>query len=310
MKVFYDRMSSMRSEFAEAIVNLSAQRSDLVFLTVDLGYMAIEPVAAALGERFINTGVAEQNTVALAAGLARAGHLPWVYSMASFTVLRPYAQIRDTVCLHRLPVKLVGNGGGYGYGIMGATHHALEDVGAMRALPNLRIYLPLLGKDIAPIVNTMSSDPLPNYLRLNRPANIPHDVPAFGTFRKIKPGRSCVVVGMGPVIEGLYLMGAQDILDELEIWSVGVLPFGDLPEELLQSIFEKGRVATMEEHYLPTGFSEAFSYQLLIRGFSPRYLSLCAQGYPSGRYGSQMWHQEESGLGGPKLRATLEKLLS
>src|ERR1041384_1815133 len=131
----------MRTEFANAMSALFETRKDLVFITGDLGYMAFESLAATLGERFVNAGVAEQNAVSLAAGLAREGQLPWVYSMAVFTVLRPYEQIRHNLCLHELPVKLVGNGGGYGYGIMGATHHALEDVAALRALPNMRLYL-------------------------------------------------------------------------------------------------------------------------------------------------------------------------
>jgi transketolase len=132
----------MRAEFARSMLALFQRRSDLVFITADLGYRVFEALSRALGERFVNAGVAEQNAVALAAGLALEGQLPWVYNIAAFGVLRPYAQIRDTVCLHDLPVKLVGNGGGYGYGIMGASHHALEDVGALRALPNLRIYTP------------------------------------------------------------------------------------------------------------------------------------------------------------------------
>src|SRR6187399_2023772 len=192
----------MRAEFAAAMLELFVRRKDLVFVTADLGYMALEGVAEALGERFINVGVAEQNAVSLAAGLAREGHLPWVYGMAAFTTLRPYEQIRHSLCLHELPVKLVGNGGGYGYGIMGATHHALEDVGALRALPNLRIYLPLVAADVARVVRTMADDPLPNYLRLGLSANIPGELPAFAPWRRLKTGRSCVVIGMGPVLQG------------------------------------------------------------------------------------------------------------
>src|SRR3954466_12612170 len=113
----------MRAEFAQAMLLLLARRKDLVFVTGDLGYLAFEGLAQAYGERFVNAGVAEQNAVSLAAGLARAGHLPWVYSMAAFAVLRPYEQIRDDVCLHRLPVKLPGNGGGSGHRTIGAAHH-------------------------------------------------------------------------------------------------------------------------------------------------------------------------------------------
>ena len=156
----------------------SQSRSDLVFITGDVGYLAVEEIARTYGERFINAGIAEQNMVSLAAGLAHEGHLPWVYSIAPFVTFRPYEQIRTDVCLHKLPVKLVGNGGGYGYGIMGATHHALEDVGAMRVLPNMRLYVPLTAADVGQVVNLMAQDPLPNYLRLNTAARIPGEVPA------------------------------------------------------------------------------------------------------------------------------------
>jgi len=300
----------MRTEFAEAMVALFEKRKDLVFITADLGYMALERVAEVFGERFVNAGVAEQNAVSLAAGLAREGHLPWVYNMAPFAVLRPYAQIRDNVCLQRLPVKLVGNGGGYGYGIMGATHHALEDVGAMRALPNMRLYLPLVAADVGEVVQAMADDPLPNYLRLNAPATLPGPVPAFAPWRRLKPGRSAVVIGMGPVLEGLYEMGAPELLDELEIWSVGTFPIEDIPASLAVSIEEKRRVITIEEHYREGGLGEALAYQFLTAGVVPESLTcLHAAGYPSGRYGSQRWHQEESGLRGPSLVARLEKAL-
>jgi transketolase len=300
----------MRTAFARAMIALSERRKDLVFITGDLGYMALEELAEAFGERFINAGVAEQNAVSLAAGLAREGFLPWVYSMAVFTVLRPYEQIRHNLALHALPVKLVGNGGGYGYGIMGATHHALEDVGALRALPNMRLYLPLVAADVAQVVDEMARDPLPNYLRLNAPAEIPGPIPDFGPWRRLKKGRSAVVIGMGPVLQGFYQMGAPELLDELEIWSVGTFPLIDLPADLSASIREKRRVITIEEHYRSCGLGEALSHLLLTSKVIPGSLtSLHAAGYPSKRYGSQRWHQEENGLAGPALVARLENVL-
>jgi transketolase len=300
----------MRAEFAQAMVALFARRKDLVFVTGDLGYMALEGIAAAYGERFINAGIAEQNAVSLAAGLARAGYLPWVYSAAVFTVLRPYEQIRNDVCLHELPVKLVGNGAGYEYGIMGATHHALEDVGALRALPNMKIYLPLVASDVAQVVGEMADDRGPSYLRLGSSAEIPGDVPAFSPWRRLKRGRRCVVIGMGPVLQGLYEIGAPDLLDELEIWSVGTFPLEELPAELAASISEKQRVITIEEHYRAGGLGEALSYALITSGTVPKHVfCLHAVGYPSGRYGSQRWHLLESGLAGAPLAARLEECL-
>jgi len=300
----------MRDEFARALIALFQKRSNLVFITGDVGYMALEGIAEAYAERFINVGVAEQNAIALAAGLAREGQLPWVYSAAPFVVLRPFEQIRNDVCLHRLPVKLVGNGGGFGYGIMGATHHALEDVGAMRALPNLRVYLPLTSADVEPAINLMAEDPLPNYLRLNTSAQIPGELPAFAPWRRIKRGRRCVVIGMGPIVANLYQLGDPQLLDDIEIWSVGTLPIEEIPLDLIASIREQQRVVTIEEHYGPCGLGEALSHAFLTRAVLPRsFTSLHVVGYPTGRYGSQHWHQEDNGLAGQGLLACLRKVI-
>jgi len=300
----------MRTEFAQAMVRLFGTRSDLVFVTADLGYMALERVAETYGARFINAGVAEQNAVSLTAGMAREGLLPWVYSTAAFTVLRPYEQIRNDVCLHELPVKLVGNGGGFGFGIMGATHHCLEDLAAMRVLPHLRVYVPLVADDVEAVVQTMTADPGPGYLRLNLPAQLPGPVPPFATWRRLKEGKRGVVISTGPVVQRLYELAGEALFDELELWSVGVFPFGDLPAELLAGVRRTGRVVTLEEHYQPGGLGEAVAHALLVRGAAPAvFQSLHAIGYPSGRYGSQRWHQEENGLGGPLLRARLEDFL-
>ena len=115
---------------------------------------------------------------------------------------------------------------------------------------------------------------------------------------------------LGPVLGNLYDLGAQDLLDELEIWSVGTLPLEALPSDLAAGIAEKRCVVTIEEHYLACGLAEAVSHLLLRSGASVRsFTSLHAKGYPSGRYGSQRWHQEESGLGGQSLRAQLERVV-
>src|SRR3954469_25613515 len=144
----------------------AAANSDLVFLTGDLGFRALEPLRDRLGDRFINVGVAEQNMVSLAAGLARSGLRPWAYSIAPFIYARPFEQIRNDVCLHNLPVVLVGNGGGYGYGVMGATHHAIEDYGVMLALPHMRAFIPAFDSDLHAMSQLLARTESPAYFRL------------------------------------------------------------------------------------------------------------------------------------------------
>jgi transketolase len=132
----------MRIQFCDAMV-ARATAPEMMFLTGDLGFMALEPLQAAMGPRFINAGVSEQNMISVAAGMARQGFEVWAYSIAPFCYARPFEQIRNDVTFHKLPVKLVGNGGGYGYGVMGPTHHAIEDYGVLLCLPNMAVYAPV-----------------------------------------------------------------------------------------------------------------------------------------------------------------------
>jgi transketolase len=159
-------------------------------------------------------------------------------------------------------------------------------------------------------VDAMAEDPLPNYLRLNTEAQIPGPVAPFAPWRKIKSGTSCLVIGMGPVLGNLYGLGDPSLLEALEIWNVGLLPLQTLPGELLASLEEKQRLVVMEEHVRAGGLAEALSFELLQRGVRPRrFVSLHAKGYPSGRYGSQRWHQEESALAGAGLREQLGQVV-
>jgi transketolase len=299
----------MRSEFAEAMLTSADLHPEMIFLTGDLGYMALEKVRERFRERFINAGVAEQNMISIAAGLAHEGLKPWVYSIAPFVTLRPYEQIRNDVCLHNLPVKLIGNGGGYGYGIMSCTHHALEDIGAMRILPNMQVYVPFVDSDVGEAVHQMLNDPHPNYLRLNLGAQISQPVPPFTVWRRLTHGNKSVVIGTGPVVENALNLESA-IVEELDIWIVSRFPITTIPDELLEQISHLRRVITIEEHYGQCGLRETLAALLLeTLGTSIRYHSLFARGYPSGRYGSQRWHQAENNLGGEGLKQTMIEFL-
>lgn len=300
----------MRVEFAQAILDNDEAHNNQLFITGDLGYMALEQVRDRLGERFINAGVAEQNMVTVAAALASQGFVPWVYSISPFVTLRPYEQIRNDVCLHNLPVKLVGNGGGYGYGIMGATHHNLEDIGAMRILPNMQVVVPFSSQDVFDAVQWMLQSPRPNYLRLNMAAKTDFPIPPFGQWRKIKEGTKAVVAGTGPVVANLLALPA-DLLEGLEIWLVSIFPVTEVPDAFVASVEEKKKLLTIEEHNGQCGLNETLAALLLGKlNTAVGFKALYANGYPSGRYGDQRWHQEENGLAGASLTNTISAFLS
>ena len=126
----------------QALAELADDDPRVLLLTGDLGFMAVEPFAERHPDRFINAGVAEQNMVGMATGLAEAGYVPFVYSIATFAALRSYEFIRNGPVLHDLPVRIVGVGPGLDYGPNGITHWALEDVAVLRPLPGLAVIAP------------------------------------------------------------------------------------------------------------------------------------------------------------------------
>ena len=290
----------MRNAFCGALVELHAERR-FAFLTGDLGFMALEPLQAAMGEAFVNAGVAEQNMVSVAAGMASGGLQCWAYSIAPFIYARPFEQIRNDVCLHDFDVKLVGNGGGYGYGVMGATHHAIEDYGVMCGLQNMRVYVPAFAADVGPIVRRMADDPHPAYLRLGRcekPADA--QIPAYAPWRRLLRGATGVLVVVGPGAGGVLALAAtMPEADRPDIWVATELPLSAAPppEAVLERIRETGALFVLEEHAAHGGAGQMLAHLLLERGEAPRrFRHFHAHGYRSGRYGSQSFHRIENGL--------------
>jgi len=288
----------MRNVFCQSLV-AQAARPEFVFLTGDLGYKALEPLRDALGRRFINAGVAEQNMVTVAAGLAKTGLRPWAYSIAPFLYARPFEQIRNDVCLHNLPVVLVGNGGGYGYGVMGATHHALEDYGTLLALPHLHAYIPAFDGDVEVIVPKLFTAAHPAYLRLGlseEPKGL--TLPAYAPWRKLLAGGGATLLAVGPLV-GSILDSAR-LLEEGKrpnIWLVSELPLENLPEAFLDDVRASAHLFVMEEHVAQGGIGQMVAHRLLELGQAPRrYETRSALGYVSGLYGSQKFHRQECGL--------------
>src|SRR5688572_30567919 len=133
---------SMRRAVAAALEEIAALDERIVVMTGDLGYLVLDRFAGKYPERFFNAGVAEQDMMGIATGLAEAGFIPFVYSISTFAVLRPYEFIRNGPVQHGLPVRIVGIGCGFDYGLNGMSHYGLEDVGVLRCLPELTIIAP------------------------------------------------------------------------------------------------------------------------------------------------------------------------
>lgn len=299
----------MRHGICRALLRHAAA-PDFLFLTGDLGFQALEPLRDAAGARFINAGVAEQNMVSVAAGAARAGFKPWAYSIAPFIYGRPFEQIRNDVCLHDLPVRLVGNGGGFAYGVMGPTHHALEDYGALLCLPHIRVFIPAFADDVPSIVDQLMPDAHPAYVRLGRcekPKDIPS--PAYAPWRRLARGQGPALLAVGPLAGGL-LAAVRELSEALRpnLWVLAELPIAAeaIPREFLEDMRGSGHLCVVEEHVAHAGVGESLARLLLLSGQAPaRFTHRCAAGYLSGLYGSQEFHRRECGLDAGSILAGL-----
>ena len=290
----------MRASFTRALL-AHAREPDFVFLTGDVGFRALEPIRAAAQERFINAGIAEQNMVSVAAGLADAGFKPWVYSIAPFLYARAFEQIRNDVCMNELPVCLVGNGGGYGYGVMGPTHHALEDYGCLLGLPQLTAYVPAFGPDVFEAVARIITTGRPAYLRLGRDETPDgYVLPPYAPWRRLLSGQGATLLVIGSLAGSI--LAALETLPEAQrpsFWVLSELPIRqrEIPPSFVADFERTGHLLVVEEHVAHGSAGASLALALIEAGTVPRRFShRFALGYPSGHYGSQLYHRRECGL--------------
>ncbi len=291
----------MRDALCHALVARAAQHENMVFLTGDLGFMALEPLQAAMGARFVNCGVAEQNMMGVAAGLAHEGLEAWTYTIAPFCYARTFEQIRNDICMHRLPVKLLANGGGYGYGVMGPTHHALEDYGVLLTLPDMIVFAPAFDEDVPAVVACAGAADAPAYIRLGRgepPAGAA--IPAYAPWRCLLPGSCGIMVAVGPLAGSAWGV-LRDMPPDSRpaLWAMCELRAGATPpEELVRALRRTRQLAVVEEHVAQGGAGSMLCLWAASAGIRlEKFVHLHASNAPRQTYGSQLFMRQQSGLG-------------
>lgn len=290
----------MRKSFCDAMFSLAARDQRTVFLTGDLGFMALEPIRDAMGNRFINAGVAEQNMVSMAAGMAAEGLSCWTYSIAPFLYARAFEQIRIDLAFHSMPVKLVGNGGGFGYGVQGPTHHAVEDYGTLLGLPSMRAYLPCTDGDVAAMVGRMHDNQSgPAYLRLGLDESC-GVVGDYQPWRKVLSGKNGVAIGVGALAGAVAArLSSVETTRRPEYWICGELPLdrNPMPAPLLEAIKKTvARVFTVEEHIARSGLASEIALFLAAGKVAVPLSVFSATSQMITHYGSQSYMRKVAGI--------------
>lgn len=249
----------MRNAFIDELASFAATNDRIALVVGDLGYSVVEPFADRFPDRFINAGVAEQNMMGMAAGMASEGYQVFVYSIANFPTFRCAEQIRNDVDYHRLPVTVVSVGGGLAYGNMGYSHHAVQDYGLMRMFPNMLIASPGDPMEVRACMRYLISNPQPSYFRLGKAGEeCFHDM-----IPDVYPGKWLKVLEDSGnsrtfLTTGATLALAQEILsnDRYTGYSLSSMPLWSMATKYMQAeqVALWDSVVTMEDHLVDCGF--------------------------------------------------------
>jgi transketolase len=303
----------MRDDFIAELAELAARDERVVLLTGDLGYMVLDVFSSRFPDRFFNVGVAEQNMVGMATGLAEAGYVPFVYSIATFASLRPYEFIRNGPVLHELPVRVVGVGGGFDYGFNGITHFALEDYAVMRTQPGLTVVSPADSPQARAAVHATRELAGPIYFRIGKRGT---PVPGLdGRFRLgevqlIGEGGDVALIAIGSVA-GEARRAAELLAEEGIAATVAVVStFNPSPVEGLAELLGGVSLAvSVEAHYLNGGLGSLVAETIAERGLNTRLVRTGVDVVPRGLAGSQEYLEDRFGLSAERLAATAQAAL-
>jgi len=253
----------MRFEVIRTIYEAALLDPRVIFMTGDLGHAHLEDYKQNLPKQYINVGIAEQNMVGIAAGLALSGHRVFVYSIAPFITMRCYEQIKVDVCYQNIGVVVIGVGAGYAYSTCGCTHHAIEDIAVMRALPNMRIYSPSSPLEARVITKYLLSQSHPAYLRIGKggePSPTKEYPIEINKGLVINPGDDITIFSTGTIIS--EALRAAKILEQNEISTevVNIHTIKPLDVELIRNRAEdRNAIFVLEEHNIMGGLGESIA---------------------------------------------------
>lgn len=242
----------MRDAFAQEVTALAVSDPRVVLLSGDIGNRMFDKFKEQTPNRFQNCGIAEANMMSVAAGLALSGLRPVVYTITPFTTTRCYEQIRVDVCYHNAPVIIVGTGSGLSYATLGPTHHSLEDIAILRALPGMVVFCPADAQEVRAGLRAALKQDKPVYIRLGKKGepNIHPDIPKLelGRAFTLREGSEICLISAGPII-GLTQQVAGDLATKgMSVRVVNMHSVKPLDEAALQAAFQCDVVATIEEH--------------------------------------------------------------
>ena len=250
----------MRTAFVNKLMELAEKDERIVLLTGDMGFPMFDKFKELYPERYYNMGIAEQNMIGVAAGLAMRGKKPYIYSIIPFLIMRSYEQVRVDVCYHNLDIKFVGSGGGIAYGPAGATHHAIEDISLMRGLSNIQIIAPGDPFEARNAVEKSYYNSSPTYIRLSKNKdpflhkNLENKEFEIGKSICIRKGENLAILATGNMLEEAFNVSNKLNNSSINNSLYSFHTIKPLDSKTLKEIFRNyNYIVTMEEHNIIGG---------------------------------------------------------
>ena len=309
----------MRATCLNMVYDLAKRDKRVIFIGSDLSPGLLGEMKKEMPERWYMEGITEANVVGMAAGLAMEGYLPYVNTIATFITRRCYEQVAVDLCLHDLPVRLIGNGGGLVYAPLGPTHLAIEDIAIMRALPNMTVTAVCDAKEMVRLMNCTLDWPRPIYIRLAKGGDpiVSREENGFAIgkaipMRRARARRSIVLMATGVMTTNC--LAAADLLnkDGHDVSVVHVHTIKPLDEETLLEFADGAElVVTVEEGTQIGGFGSAVTDLLLekLGGALPPMLRIGLPDAFPHKYGLQEELFEVYGLTPAQIAARTVKSL-
>jgi transketolase len=251
-------MKPCRKAITETLLALAKEDKRIFALASDSrGSVTLDDFARELPGQFVECGIAEQDAVGMAAGLASAGLKPFVCGPASFYATRAAEQVKVDVAYSHMDVKIIGVSGGVSYGALGGTHHAVQDVALMRAIPNLQVFLPADANQSAALTRALAASSEPAYVRVGRGA-VPDVYGPDATFEigkanKLRSGKDVALIACGEMVyyafEAAKLLAASGV--EASVYDMFTIK--PLDEAAILEAAETGAIVTVEEHSVKGG---------------------------------------------------------
>jgi len=285
----------IRDAFFDKIYDIAAIDKEVIFITADADAFSLKRYKKDFPERFINVGVAEQNMVTLATGLALSGKKVFIYAILSFTTMRCYEQIKFNICSMNLPITIIGVGSGLAFGFDGPTHHGVGDIGIMRMLPEMTIYNPSTPALATASAQMSYKDNGPCYVRIDKGPwpEIYNDAVDFSAgFSMIKKGSNICIVATG-----IMTHKALEVAQELSRYSINAAvidlyrlkPINNL---LFDTLNKFSRVITLEENSIVGGIGSIISEIITDHESNILLKRIALKDEQCLRYGEREWLHE------------------